>query len=199
MTVKKDPNNRVRRRCFLIAAAGVALIILAGCGSGETDRELAPSASTAPTPPAWETKFTPEQLKIYREAEVFLAGYEPKDEAVFRTGKATRAAKELFQDNRADWQGRFAELQQYERQDIQFGNRPEVLSAEPTYLKADGAEAGVVIERCIDSSKVNATADGAPLAVYIDYPVTQTVEVARYKDGKWRIVQVKTSEDECAV
>lgn len=186
-------------RRFVMAA--VCSLALVGCGnSSDTPQHPStpPKSTTTTPPPAWESKYTAEQLAIYREAVQRVEAFEAKSRPIYASGKATKPAKELFQDNLLSWQTEWAQLQSYEKKGIKIARGPAVLSTEAKSIQPlkDNA-ASVELKRCTDQTDLGGSMNGEPLANAYDKPVIQEVDVYRYSDGRWRIGVFKTLETTC--
>ena len=186
------------RRFVMAAVCSLALI---GCGnsSDASPRSSAPPKSTTTTPPpAWESKFTAEELAIYREAIQRAEAYESKAQPIWAAGKATRAAKALFEDNLLTWRLDWADLQSYEKQGIQIARAPKVLSTEPESIKLlDKGAAETKLRRCVDATDLGGTINGKPLNEGTDKPVIQSVTVYKYDDSSWRFGKFNTTDKPC--
>ena len=186
-------------RRFVMAA--VCSLVLVGCGnsSDTPQRPSAPPKATITTPPpAWESKYTAKELAIYREAVQRAAAYESKAQPIWAAGKATRAAKALFEDNLLTWQLDWADLQSYEKQGIQIARAPKVLSTEPESIKLlDKGAAETKLRRCVDATDLGGTINGKPLNEGTDKPVIQSVTVYKYDDSSWRFGKFNTTDKPC--
>ena len=186
-------------RRFVMTA--VCSLLLVGCGnsSDAPPRSSAPPKSTTTTPPpAWESNYTAGELAIYREAVQRVEAYEAKSQPIYAAGKATKAAKEIFQDNLLSWQSEWAQQQSYDKKRIKIARGPVALSTEAKSIKLlkDDA-ASVELTRCTDQTDLGGTMNSEPLANAYDEPVIQEVDVYRYSDGRWRIGVFKTLETTC--
>ncbi len=182
---------------YMLAVALLGACDTSGGPSDPTSEPTSASTRSAPTP-TWRSEFSASEVAAYDEGLAWFETYDLEEEAILREGKATPEAKQLYQENRTDWQAAWRDLQLYEKQKIVFPRRPEVLSTEPGVIRiGDGKEASLRINRCVDSRVVRATMDGEPLEVANDYPTEQTVALNRYGDGSWRVLTVKTSGERC--
>ena len=186
-------------RLFFMTA--VCSVLLVGCGnSSDTPQNPSapPKSTTTTPPPAWESKYTAKELAVYREAVKRVEAYEAKSQPIYAAGKATKAAKELFQDNLLSWQSEWAQLQSYEKKRIKIARGPVALSTEAKSIKLlKGDAASVELTRCTDQTDLGGTMNSEPLANAYDEPVIQEVDVYRYSDGRWRIGVFKTLETTC--
>ena len=179
----------------------VCSLVLVGCGnsSDAPPRSSAPPKSTTTTPPpAWESKYIAKELAVYREAVQRVEAYEAKSQPIYAAGKATKAAKEMFQDNLLSWQSEWAQLQSYEKKRIKIARGPVALSSGAKSIKLlKGGAASVELTRCTDQTDLGGTMNGEPLANTHDEPVIQEIDAYRYSDGRWRIGVFKTLETTC--
>lgn len=187
---------------LLVTVAVLSAALAAGCNGSDGPPKPTNSPSGSPTSaaPEWESKYNDKELAVYREAVQRVEAYEAKTQPIWAEGKASKAAKELFQDNLLAWQPTFAQLQSFEKQGIKVARRPEPLSTEAKSIKLlKGNEASVELTRCTDQTDLGGTMNGEPLANANDEPVIQEVDVYRYSDGRWRIGVFKTLEKTCSV
>lgn len=186
---------------LLGTAAILSTALIAGCNGSDGPPKPTSSPSGSPTSaaPEWESKYNDEELAVYREAVQRVEAFDAKAQPIYAAGKATKAAKELLQDNLLSWQAEFRLLERYERQSIKIARRPVVLSTEAKSIKLlKDDEASVELNRCTDQSDLGGTMNGEPLANANDEPVIQEVDVYRYSDGRWRIGVFKTLDKTCA-
>lgn len=186
----------------VVTAAVSAAVVLTGCDgpSASPSPTLMPSASaTMVAPPSWEADFDAAELEFYREAEQLAGAYEAKAQPIWAAGKATQAAKELFQDNLLTWRTAWARLEQLERQGIQIARAPRVLSSQAegvTLLSDDAGEAKIL--RCVDATDLGGTVNGEPLQEGTTKPVRQHVTAARDTSGSWRFSDFITTDETCS-
>ncbi len=181
---------------------GIALsITMSSCNNDGVDPIPTGSTPTSVTPtrPAWEAKYSQDEIDAFRAAEDSVEVFEARVGPIYAEGRATPAARELFQDNLISWQAVWARLQADEKRGIAVARQPKVLSSEPKSIElVKAGEAAVVIRRCTDQSDLGATLNGKPLQEAFDDPVIQEVDTYLAKDGRWRIGTFKTLEETCA-
>jgi hypothetical protein len=179
------------------AIAGVALAFsLASCSSDDDKPTPTPSTTQATTPatsaaPSWEDAYTPEQLAAYKEALARYTAYLNKSQPIWAAGKATPAAKKLFQEYYIPWQAYLRQLEQFEQSNIRIARNADVLDSQATRISLDGGEAVVTIRQCVDATGIGATQNDKPLANAYDTPQLTDVEMAQV-DGRWYITQLPT-------
>jgi hypothetical protein len=146
----------------------------------------------------WESKYSEEELAVYREAVHRVEAFDTKVRPIWAAGEATRAARELLQDNLLTWRTSWAQLQTADERRIRIARGPRVLWTKPTAIKflGDGA-VEVAVVRCTDQSDLGATMNGEPLSEASAEPVIQRIDVYRYRDGRWRIGVFTTLDKKC--
>jgi hypothetical protein len=147
---------------------------------------------------AWESKYSEQELAAYREAVQRVEAFDAKVRPIWAAGEATRAARELLQDNLLTWRTSWAQLQTAEERRIKIARGPKVLWTRPATVRfLDGGAVEVKLVRCTDQSDLGATMNGEPLSEASTEPVIQKVDVYRYRDGRWRIGIVSTLDKTC--
>ncbi|MGK2878541.1 MAG: hypothetical protein ACSLFF_08205, partial [Solirubrobacterales bacterium] len=101
------------------------LTMTAACGGNDGPEPLPPvtsspsspstSTSPAPTTPAWQSKYTKEQIAEYEAALDRWSTYEQRSEPIWAAGKATPAAEALFKKFFLNAIGQYQTLQTYEQ------------------------------------------------------------------------------------
>jgi hypothetical protein len=193
-----------RARTHLSVVVITALLgsaTLAGCeGSDVGPSPTATQSSPVPTAesPAWERKYDDVELEFYREAIQRADAYETKAQPMWAAGKATQAAKELFQDNLLTWRVAWARLNTYEKQGIKIARAPKVLSSEADSIKLLRGVAGETkILRCVDATDLGGTINGEPLQEGTNEPVVQRITAVRDDAGAWRFSDFDTTDKSC--
>ena len=187
----------IRRRAIVAVIAASCALTLSGC-QGSTDAGPAPTTSAATTPsptattPAWQSRYTKNEIAVYEAALGHWEAYERASEPIWARGSATPAAKKLFQKYLTPWQAYWAQLMDYEQQKIRIGHNAETLSSEPTRIKIAKDGVSVSIRQCVDSTKIGATQDGTPLQMAFTTPQLRDVNLNR-ADGRWLVSQIKSS------
>ena len=185
----------------VVAAVFLGSATLAGCDGSDGDTSpTATQSSPVPTAesPAWERKYDAAELEFYREAIQRADAYEIKVQPVWAAGKATQAAKELFQDNLLTWRVAWARLNTYEKQGIQIARAPKVLSSEAESVKLLSGVAGETkILRCVDATDLGGTINGEPLQEGTTEPVVQQITAVRDNAGAWLFSDFDTTDKPC--
>ncbi len=189
------PQRRRTTTVILAATATLGLAAgLAGC-SGDNPPDPIPTVSTSPTPtstptPSWESKYTPEELAAYEAALDRWTEYETKSEPIWAAGKATPAAKALFQEYFPSplWQGRFELLKGYEKIHAKTIGSPKVFWTRPVQVNS----VAVKFEQCVDYTTAKTTATQGtvlPRAKELERPVLRTTKLSKPKGYNWLIYE----------
>lgn len=182
-----------RRRIAVYLVGLTLLTTLASCKSSEPDPLPTPAKSTtAPsTPPtaSWESKYNAKELDAYRAALAQWNAYKAEIQPYNAVGKATPAAKKVYQKYLVPWQFYFKRLQQYEKAGIKIARQGKVLESEATRIKLGKDGASVTIRECVDGTDVGATQHGKPLKNAFDTPQLSEVVVGEV-GGRWLITNI---------
>jgi hypothetical protein len=159
------------RRAAFLASTGVVILAVtltccseptdAGPNPDETSSSSAPTSSPRSTEPSWEDGYTAKQLATYQEALARWTEFESRSEPIYAVGKATPAAKALFEAYYPApvWQAKFQALEAYERGGVRTDGLPTVLWSKAASITANSA----TIRQCVDYSTVKTTQDGKTL------------------------------------
>lgn len=174
---------------------GVALAMGLACGgcsepAADPTPSHSPSTTTpAPSPVAWESEFSGEQLEAYRQALAKVSAYQAAVKPVWAEGKATPAAKRLFMDYFIPWQFYYDQLVRYEAEGIRLEVKDSVLDSRASRIELGADGASVSIRQCIDQTESSGTQNGKTLPTSFDTP--QLVDfVVSEADGRWLISTV---------
>lgn len=193
-----------RRIAGAAAASATLALTLGGCtarddspgGDASTtpspsSTSLSPTPSAEPTQPTWMDDYTDKQLKAYNEALDAWSTYEQRSEPIWARGKATPAARQLFQKYFPSplWQDLFQKLEGYEQVDIKISGVPDVLWSRPSRVALEGGTASVQIVQCLDFSPVQLTQAGIAQESY-QFPVRRSLVVNRPKGFRWLVYEV---------
>lgn len=170
------------------------VISLAGCDGSPPQEPAAVSQLPPPGAGPWDSR----ERALYREAVDRLDEYVKRNQRFLAAGRATPAAKSFYRDHLRDGETAYAQLEEYERQQVRTARAPVVLRTVPTSIQAfqDGA-AHIVVERCTDQSDLGMTKEGEPLPPDHEQPVVQEAEIRRYENLTWRIVSLTTTDRPC--
>ena len=171
----------------------VLVATLAGCNGSDPDPVPTPTKSATTTPTsttaAWEAKYSAEELDAYRAALAQWNSYKAEIQPYNAAGKATPAAKKVYQKYLVPWQFYFKRLQQYEKAGIKIARQGKVLESEATRIKLGKDGASVTIRECVDGTNVGATQNGKPLKNAFDAPQLSEVVVGEV-GGRWLITNI---------
>jgi hypothetical protein len=199
------------RRTVAIATALAGLTLTAACG-GNDDPETLPPATTSPsssspaisptpTTPAWESKFTKDQLAEYERALDRWTTYEQRSEPIWASGKATPAAEALFKEFFLNASGQYHTLQTYELAKVKTEGTPKIYWSKATSI-SDPKKAGTrgmstVIQQCVNYRSRTVTAMGKPseLAKKFQRPLIREISMIKVGNVTWRIAGVDDLSD----
>jgi predicted small lipoprotein YifL len=178
--------------CFVFSALTFAL---AACGSkGDPTPLPAPtsktsSSSPSPTTPAWESKYTAEQIQAYNEALARWESYEQRSEPIWAKGKVTPAAEALFKEYWITWPNTLNTLRYLEANGVTKSGVPTVVSSQPKKVEEGSKDVTVVIRQCIDDSNVKTVSEaGAPSSTGPATPYVRLITMKKVSSTPWRIV-----------
>ena len=176
-----------------------AVTLLPGCQGSAPPDPSAPTTETATAAPGADGPDNDEERAISREAVRRLDDFEAENQLLLAAGKATRQAKEFYQDTLREWEPSYERLQSNEREGIVVARRPVVLSTDVVSIESfqDNA-AEVVLRRCTDQSDLGVTRAGVPVPAVHEAPVIQEVAVYRYENLTWRIGTISNTDTPCA-
>ncbi|CAN5190455.1 hypothetical protein BH09ACT12_BH09ACT12_01780 [soil metagenome] len=198
-------------------ALGAALLLLDGCQSQANDatqpvpsigstastssaptEQVTPSDTPSPSPtPAWQGDYSAQELAAYDEALHRFTTYERRSEPIWRRGKATPTARQLFQQYFYTWQSQFARLQTYEQVHVQIHGIPTVLASRATRVEVGGDGASATIRQCADYSSVTGYQDGKETEKVTTKPQVRVIVMTRGVDAQaapWKITQLQRFE-----
>ena len=197
------------------AAAGCAsLILTAACQNSEdvpkplppveTSTSMTPreSPSTSPTqPPAWQAKYTKKEIAAYEDAIDRYATYEQRSEPIWREGKATAAAEQLFKEYFFVWQTEMSRLRLYEKANVEVHGIPTVLTSRPTRIALSKKGESVTIRQCVDYTSSLLKQNGEPAPGASKRPGIRLVALSRFvgaNETPWQISSVKITKRGCS-
>lgn len=193
-----------------ILCAGLALA--AGCqsnGNGEAkplpaaeSSTTTPTETTSPSPtktiqPAWQNKYSKKEIAAYEAALDRFTTYEQRSEPIWRRGKATPAAEQLFKEYFADgaWQREVSRLRSYEQANVEVHGTPTVLRSRATRVAVSETGGSITIRQCIDYSTSQLLQDGQQAPGAPKSPRIRQVVLDRSTgEGVWLISAVYTYE-----
>lgn len=177
----------------LVGSGALALGLTCGACSepaaNPTPSHSSSTTSPGPSPVAWESEFSDEQLEAYRQALARVSAYKAAVKPVWAAGKATPAAKRLFMEYFIPWQFYYDQLVQYEESGIRLEVKDTVLDSRASRVELGADGASVSIRQCIDQTESSGTQNGKTLPTSFDTP--QLVDfVLSEADGRWLISTV---------
>lgn len=173
------------------------ILVLGSCSSDEepqpapTSTQAAPETSATTPAPSWKDTYSTEELAAYQEALSRYTAYLNESESIWAAGRATPAAKKLFQKFYIPWQAYLNQIERFEQSGVRIARNAEVLDSQATRIKLSGKNASVTIQQCVDATKIGATQNDKPLANAFNTPQLTDVEMAQV-DGRWYITQLPT-------
>ena len=188
-----------RRRAIVAVIAASCALTLSGC-QGSTDAGPTPTTSAATTPsptgttPAWQSKYTKNEIAAYETALARFDSYERDSQPIWATGKVTPEAKRLFQGYFIPWQTYALQLDFYEKHRLSRTGVAKVLSSEPTRIKLSETGGAITIRQCADAANsVTVTQNGAVVKPTTTSPQQRAIEL-NLIGGQWLILRLTESE-----
>ena len=193
-----------------VLCAGMALT--AGCqrdADGETkplppaeSSTTAPTETSSPSPtnttkPAWHDRYSKKELAAYEAALDRFETYEQRSEPIWRRGKATPAAEELFKEYFTDgaWQREISRLRSYEQANVEVHGTPTVLRSQATRIAVSERGGSTTIRQCIDYRTSQLLQDGEQAPGAPKSPRIRQIVLDRSSDGgSWLISGVYAYE-----
>jgi hypothetical protein len=196
-------------RSFRRTAAGLTvlgLLFTTGCqgsSNGEAEplppsetlsspSETPPSSSPSPTEPAWQDDYSQKQIAAYEAALERFETYEQRSEPIWRRGKATPGAEELFKEYFIEgyWQSQQSKLRIYEEAEVSTSGLAKVLWSRPTHVSN-----GVVrIRQCVDYRPTTTTQRGEETRPVKSRqrPVIRLIGLSKDGGTPWQIYELVT-------
>lgn len=193
------------RRTAGVAALCIVLMLNAGCqGDGEAqplppaDSSTNPSESSSPNPsePAWQDKYSQQQIDAYEAALDRFEIYEQRSEPIWRRGKATPAAEELFREFFASpaWMRAYSTLETYEQSEVKTAGTPDVLWSRAGEIRATTY---VLVRQCVDHTVQTTTQYGKEVRPRKKFqrPVIREIQLSKPKGFDWLIYRLDDIQD----
>lgn len=195
--------DRIAVNATMLVAVALTAV---GC-AGDDQPEAAPSVSSTPSPstppspaitstaPAWQAKYTPDEVAAFEAALQRWQSYESRSEGIWAAGKATRAAERLFQGYNGS-PSEYNRLVSYEAGDIQVIGLGTVLDSRPTAIELTGNAGSITIRQCVDYSERKTMQAGEILQQITNQPQIREINMylARDPDPRWFISNVVRGE-----
>ena len=173
-------------RNWLLAAVTFAGLVLTSACQNEAQPEPLPPAessnTTAVTPrpsptqaPAWESKYTPRQLRAYEAALHRYEEYETKSEPIWRAGKANARTERFFKEFFFSWANQQRILTTYEQVEVRSFGLGRTLSSRPTRIVFSNEGESVTIRQCVDFNKTRITQYGKRVKQVTNKPQVRIV------------------------
>jgi hypothetical protein len=153
---------------FRGAVSVAACLVLVGCAadgdpSGDsTNGAVSSTPSLSPTDePEWRDEYTEAQLAAYEEALDRWMTYEQRSAPIWAAGKATPAARELFEEFFASplLQAELDRLRLNSENGVEITGVPTVYWSKPSTITKSGLRVDIL--QCLDFSPVTTTQNGA--------------------------------------
>lgn len=204
------------RRTVVLAALCAGLMLTAGCQGDGKAQPLPPAGSssttaaepssslpdpTETTQPAWQAKYSEKEIAAYEEALDRFTTYEQGSEPIWRRGKATPAAEELFKEYFYTWQDQLRRLQTYEQVNVKITGVPSALNSRPTRIKIASDGQSVTIRQCVDFTTSVVTQDGEPAPGASKVPLIRNIYLSRSTKPAatpWRITATNVTKQRCS-
>ncbi|WP_203338625.1 hypothetical protein [Nocardioides limicola] len=161
--------SRLNRITIGVIAAALTLSAAACTNDEEPEALPTPTVTVEPEPdpdptPDWHADYTPEQLELFEAAVDRIAEYERRAEPIWRHGKVTQRAEDLFQEFFPDpqWRTQLSDLQWSEDNGLSRQGTPTVHWSRPTHIGVGEDGGSVRLEQCIDRTSVTAYQNGEP-------------------------------------
>lgn len=146
-----------------------------------------------PTRPAWMDKYTEKEIAAYEEALDRWSTYEQRSEPIWATGKATPAARQLFQEFLPSplWQDLFANLETYEQVEVRVPHPPAVLWTRANRIELGNGTGSVTIQECVDLTAQETTQYGKPVDFPKPFrkPIIRTIVMDKPTGHPWLIYE----------
>jgi hypothetical protein len=185
-------------RAALVAAVVATLLAACGGSDGTTKSKRTPNRTTTtpvPTAKGWESKFSDDELRAYREALIRWGDYKAAIQPFNAAGDATAAAKKVYQRYVIPWQVYFKRLERNAAAGIRIARPSKVLDSRATRIRLDSAGSSVTIRECVDSTDIGATQNGKPLANAFDSAQISDVILSQV-NGDWLVSSIpKAAKD----
>ena len=192
---------------MLVAVTLAGLVLTSACQSEAGPEPLPPAESSttaavtprpSPTQPAaWESKFTPRQLRAYESALRRYQEYETRSEPIWRAGEANARTERFFKGYFFAWLNQQRRLAVYEEAEVRSFGLGRTLSSRPTRIVASGGSGGqsVTIRQCVDFNGTRTTQYGKVTKKFTRKPQVRTITLSRYNgpEAPWMISSLKTS------
>ena len=158
-----------------------------------TTAPVTPSSSPAPAP-AWESKYTPRQLRTYESALRRYQEYETKSEPIWRAGKANARTEHFFKEYFFAWPNQQRLLALYEENEVQIHGTPAVLRSQPTRVAMSDEGESVTIKQCVNFNASRTIQYGKETKKLSKRPQVRIVTLSRFNrpDALWRMSKIKT-------
>lgn len=194
-------SSQAPRRLVLTAVVLGSLMSVASCANAPADSEAVPrSNSTELSAPAtmsveespaprWEADLSDADLQAYRQALARWEAYERSSEPIWAAGKATPAARELFEAyfTPVVAQSAYRQLETYEAVDVQIGGTPQVFWSKAVRVSPAGDS--VVLRQCVDFTTTRVVQYGEKTSPELKFnqPLLRDIELGRLSGQDWLI------------
>lgn len=182
----------------LLLTAGLATTSCNGDGGGTGDPSGTPTTAestptASPTESPWVKKYTAKQLASYEAALSTFEAYERRSQPIWNRGKATPAAKKLFQTyfRHPTWIGPWSRLKTYQQVKVTSDGQISVYWSKPRKVSQAGTE--VEISQCIDYTTLQGFQNGEPTvrSTWMEQPQQRVVRLFKAAGYDWLITGIE--------
>lgn len=181
----------------LLLAAGLAATSCNGDGGATEDPSSTPTTSestptASPTESRWVKNYTAKQVTSYEAALSTFETYERRAQPIWNRGKATAAAKKLFQTyfRHPTWIGPWSRLKTYEQVEVTSEGEISVFWSKPLKINQAGTE--VEISQCVDYTTLQGYQHGDPTvrSAWMERPQRRVVRLFKAPGYEWLITGI---------
>lgn len=190
------------RTATLSVTAGVVALVLGGCTDkaaapqeplpthSPTQATSAPTATPAPTIPAYLRSFTPKERDGYGAAVDDFERFSDRQAELYGAGKATGEARRYYRKATADWRTYWAKLRDFAAQGYRTVGRGDTLQTRPAAIRLDDDGGGQVgLRVCSVAAGVEVLQNGAAVPQPSPRPtVVQVRMVLLPGEANWRML-----------
>jgi hypothetical protein len=184
---------------FRGAVSVAACLVLVGCaadGDPSDDSTNGATAIGSPTAsateePAWRDEYSQAELAAYEEALDRWMTYEQRSAPIWAAGKATPAARELFEEFFPSplWQELYDRLETFEENEVAVPRLATVFWSRASKIQLEKGTQRVTIEQCVDLTAKQTTQYGKPVPFPKEFrePLIRTIVLDQPEGYPWLI------------
>ena len=155
---------------------------------------ISADSAESPTDPPWLDDFTADEIAVYEAALARWQEYSEKSAQIYRLGRDTEAAREIFREYDMRAITRIKSLaESYDAQGLRTIQGPVPLSAKPVSVEPRV----VVISQCNDYTDVQVTRAGEPVdgvtPKHLRTPIT--IEMDKPAGHDWMVARVQLKDE----